>query len=387
MINFLNKKIMLIATTDNMIWQFLIPHINDLVSLGAHVDCFCSKTGFWFDELRDKYHFNMYEVNLARSPFRFRNIKAYNDLKKYQRQNHYDIIYCQQPVGGMMGRLIGHKFHIPVIYTVHGFFFFKGNNKIKNLIFKTAEKFLSKHTDVLITMSEEDYSAIENWKVKYKYLIHGIGLDVDKYDNSPFDASKLREELHISPDDKIILTIAEFIKRKNYKAMLKSFAKLHQNHPNTKYILCGQGKLLGKMKRLAHKLNLDDSAIFLGYRKDINRIMQISDVFFLVSKHEGLTMAIMEAMHFGLPVVTSNVRGNKDLIDDKGGFVVGKNDINAQVHSLSSLLKDADSRNRMGDYNKQKIRDYYIDAIRKELKQIYDEVEISRNNENIKFKY
>lgn len=367
---------MLIATTDNMIWQFLIPHITDLIGMGAQVDCFCAKTGFWFDELKDKYHLNMYEINFARSPFRFRNLKAYNDLKKYQRQNHYDLIYCQQPVGGMMGRLIGHKFHIPVIYTAHGFFFFKGNNKIKNFIFKTAEKFLSKYTDVLITMSNEDYSAIKDWKVKYKYLIHGIGLDIDKYDNSPFDKSRLKEELHISPDDKVILTVAEFIKRKNYKAMLKCFSKLHSQHQNTKYILCGQGKLLDKMKHLSHKLNLDDSAIFLGYRKDINRIMQISDVFLLLSKHEGLTMAIMEAMHFGLPVVTSNVRGNKDLIDVRGGFVVDKNDLDSQVQALSTLLDDDDLREHMGEYNKQKIKNYYIDEIRKELKQIYNEVEL-----------
>ena len=72
---------MLIATTDNMIWQFLIPHITDLIGMGAQVDCFCAKTGFWFDELKDKYHLNMYEINFARSPFRFRNLKAYNDLK------------------------------------------------------------------------------------------------------------------------------------------------------------------------------------------------------------------------------------------------------------------------------------------------------------------
>ena len=376
MINFLDKKIMLIATTDNMIWQFLIPHITDLIVMGAQVDCFCAKTGFWFDELKDKYHLNMYEINFARSPFRFRNLKAYNDLKKYQRQNHYDLIYCQQPVGGMMGRLIGHKFHIPVIYTAHGFFFFKGNNKIKNFIFKTAEKFLSKYTDVLITMSNEDYSAIKDWKVKYKYLIHGIGLDIDKYDHSPFDKSRLKEELHISTDDKVILTVAEFIKRKNYKAMLKCFSKLHSQHQNTKYILCGQGKLLDKMKHLSHKLNLDDSAIFLGYRKDINRIMQISDVFLLLSKHEGLTMAIMEAMHFGLPVVTSNVRGNKDLIDVRGGFVVDKNDLDSQVQALSTLLNDSSLREQMGNYNRQKIKDYYIDEVRKELKQIYNEVEL-----------
>lgn len=375
MIDFSNKKIMLIATTDNMIWQFLIPHINDLISIGATVDCFCAKTGFWFDELKEKYDFNMYDISLSRSPFKLNNIKGYNQLKAFEKRKHYDIIYCQQPVGGMMGRLIGRKYHIPVIYTAHGFFFFKHNNIVKNFIFKSAEKFLSRYTDVLITMSNEDFEAIKNWKVKYKYLIHGIGFDNKKYDILDFDKLELRSSLNINRYDKVIVTVAEFIKRKNYPTMLKCFAQLIKTIPNAKYIICGSGKLLDRMKKLAIKLKIEKSVIFMGYIKDINKILQICDAMLLLSKQEGLTMAIMEAMHYSLPVVTSNVRGNRDLIDNGlGGRLVNYKDFTDASNALIDILTNDDLKSKMGKYNKEKVKKYDINVVRAELKQIYNEV-------------
>jgi hypothetical protein len=172
---------MMITTTDNMIWQFMIPHIKHLQSLGNTVECVCSKTGFWFDELRDKFGFTMHEIDFERSPLKLKNIKAYKKLKQLQKERNFDLIYCQQPVGGLMGRLIGKKFKIPVIYTAHGFHFFKGNSKIKNIIFKTIEKHYAKYTTALITINDEDYAACQKWKSKKKYKINGIGVDLTKY--------------------------------------------------------------------------------------------------------------------------------------------------------------------------------------------------------------
>ena len=168
----LNKaKILVLCTTDNMIWQFLLPHINDLKSYGATIDCVCSKTGFWFDELKEKFGLNMIDVQMQRSPLKLKNLTAYKIIKNLTNENGYNMIYCQQPVGGMIGRLIGKKFKIPVIYTAHGFFFFKGNNIIKNFIFKSAEKHMAKYTDAIITMNNEDYTACQNWKCKNIFKI------------------------------------------------------------------------------------------------------------------------------------------------------------------------------------------------------------------------
>ncbi len=372
-----NAKIMLLCTTDNMIWQFLLPHIEDLKSYGAQVDCVCSKTGFWFEELREKHGLNMIEVPMERSPLKWKNLKAYNAIKRLQKQNKYNLIYCQQPVGGMIGRFIGKKFKIPVIYTAHGFFFFKGNSRLKNLIFKSAEKLMSRWTDALITMNNEDFIACQHWKCKNIYKINGIGIDENKYDNAPFDNQAFRAELGLQQGEKVVLSVAEFIKRKNYPTMLETFAELCKTRQDTKYLICGTGILMDEMRAYASSLGSEGKVIFLGYRKDINKIMQISDVFFHESFQEGLTMSIMEAMHFGLPVVTSHVRGNEDLIDqDKGGFVTDCKDVYQQTKALNTLLNDPNMASRMGQYNKSKVKDYYLATVRQQLKTIYEEIDI-----------
>ena len=120
------NKILVITTTDNMIWQFLTFHIKELEARENVVECACAKTGFWFDELKDKYGFVMHQIDFTRLPLTFKNLKALKQLYKLQRENHYDVVYCQQPVGGLMGRLLSRKFKIPAIYTVHGFHFYEG---------------------------------------------------------------------------------------------------------------------------------------------------------------------------------------------------------------------------------------------------------------------
>ena len=365
-----NKKIMMITTTDNMIWQFLIPHIKYLQQQGNKVECVCSKTGFWFDELRDKYGFTMHEIDFARSPFKPQNIKAYKQLIKLQEREKFDLVYCQQPVGGLMGRLIGKKFKLPVIYTAHGFAFLKGNNPLKNIVFKTVEKWLAKKTDVLITINEDDFQASQNWKSKYKFKISGIGFDINKYDNSDFDKEQFRASLGLK-DEFTIVTVAEFIKRKNYDTMLESVAELKDS--NIKFLICGSGRDEQEIKDKIKQLGIQDKVVLLGYRKDINKIMQVSDIFFLPSHQEGLCLSIIEALNFGLPIVTSSVRGCKDLVVDYGnGFVGDKDDHQYYARVINKLIQNSELKAQMSEKSKQLAPQYSIENVQKQLEDIYN---------------
>ena len=123
-------------------------------------------------------------------------------------------------------------------------------------------------------------------------------------------------------------------------------------------------------------VDIENSVNFLGYRKDINKIMQVADVLYHQSFHEGLTMSIMEAMHYGLPIIASNVRGNKDLVDDKkGGIITKTKDMDEQVKALHTLLNNADLRKQYGEYNKVKVKEYYLEQVKQQLAKIYEEIE------------
>lgn len=364
------KKIMILCTTDNMITQFLIPHIEYMQKQGAIVECVCAKTGKWFDDIVAK-GIVCHEIGFKRNPFKFANFKAYRKLVKLQKEKDYDIIYCQQPVGGMMGRLIGKKFKKKVFYTAHGFFFFNGCPLKNKLLYKNAEKFLAKYTDVLVTINDEDYEVAKTFKAKKVYKISGIGLPLDKFKQVEFDKDAFKKELGIEKDEKIVLTVAEMIKRKNYPTLLRAVANL--KYEKFKYIICGCGVLDEKLKKLVKKLGIEDKVLFLGYRKDIPKIMQIADVFMLCSFMEGLTMAIMEAMNMGLPVLTSDARGNRDLIDDgKGGFVCPCEDVQMITEKLKLLLDNGVLRNEFGTYNKLKVKKFSLENVEKELEEIYN---------------
>ena len=370
-----NKKIMMITTTDNMIWQFMLPHIEHLQQLGNTVECVCAKTGFWFDDLVNK-GLKVHEINFKRNPFMPANIKAYKQLVELQKQEKFDVIYCQQPVGGLMGRLLAKKFNLPCIYTAHGFHFFKGCPIQNKLIYKPVEKWLSKYTDILITINEEDYQSAKEMKAKHVFKINGIGIDSNKIKVEEFDKVEFRKELGLTEQDKVVLTVSEINKNKNYITMLKTIKCLVEKDKNIKFVSCGTGVWKDKIKKLVKKLNLEDNCIFLGYRKDVSKIMQVSDIFFHASYREGLTLSVMEAMSFGLPCVVSNVRGNRDLIvDGKGGFVENPKNVDSFVEKIETILNNKDLYKAFSEFNLEESKKYTVENVKEQLEEIYELIE------------
>lgn len=368
-----NKKVLIVTTTDNMIWQFLLPHIRYMQEQGAVVECACNKSGFWFDELEQKFGLKMHEVNFTRFPFTLKNYKARKVLISLCKANEYDLYHCHQPVGGVMGRMMAKKFKKPCLYIAHGFHFGKDVSWKKNLVFKPVERHYAKYTTALVTMNEEDLAAAKKFKAKHVYKINGIGVDLAKYQNKEkLDKTAFRKELGLNPTDKIVLTVAEHIKRKNYPTALKTIASLPHDY---KFVICGCGKLEEEHKALARELGIEDRTLFLGYRKDINRIMQIADVFLFTSFQEGLPLSVEEAMTFGLPVVCSKIRGNEDLIDDgKGGYVVeNKEDAIAFASAVQQVVEEKQA-SKMGAYNKEKIKEYDIAHVLNQMKEVYKNI-------------
>ena len=365
------KKVLVVCTTDNMIWQFLLPSIFLMREMGAEVHCACNETGFWFEELQTKNNLVLYKMPFERSPFKPSNLKAYKSLKGLVREQNYDLIYCHQPVGGVMGRLVAKKFNIPVIYVAHGFHFYKGCPK-KNILFKWIEKYCAKHTSALVTMNEEDYQASLKMKAKKKYKINGIGLDFNKYINPNVGREEMRQSMGIDTEF-VIVTVAEMIKRKNYNTMLKTIEGL--KNENIKFLICGRGEQEEIIRQQIVDLKIEDKVMVLGYRKDINNILNASDIFFLPSFQEGLTLSVIEAMNFGLPCAVSNVRGNQDLIQhNKGGIVLNPKDVDGFVKALKYLISNPEVSREMGVYNKQQSYQYNNEKVLEQIKTIIKEV-------------
>lgn len=130
---------------------------------------------------------NSYTINITRSPFDKKNIRGFFELKKIIEGNKYDIIHCHTPTGGVLARLAARnlwkKKKVKIIYTAHGFHFYKGAPLFNWLVYYPIEKILSKYTDVLIVINEEDYQLVKRKKFKVKNVVKfdGVGVNLDRF--------------------------------------------------------------------------------------------------------------------------------------------------------------------------------------------------------------
>ncbi|MNI34657.1 putative glycosyltransferase EpsD [compost metagenome] len=263
-----------------------------------------------------------FNLSIERSPFKWSNITAYRGLKQLIDRNDYDIIHCHTPMGAVLTRLAARNARhrgTKVIYTAHGFHFFTGASKVNWLIYYPVEKWLSRYTDCLITMNREDYERIQKRRFRAKSIayVHGVGIDFNKYKPvSADEKAQLRAEYGIENDKFVLIYAAELTRRKNQNLLFEVIDKLRERIPNIQLLLAGKGELEAYYKGLAQEMGLEDRVTFLGHRSDMNKLYAMSDLAVSSSRQEGLPVNVMEAIASGLPVVATDVRGNRDLVSD-----------------------------------------------------------------------
>lgn len=337
------KRALMYASVASMIQQFNMNNIKLLIELGYKVDVACNfefgstisneKIELLKNDLKD-LNVDYYHIPVPRKITDLKNIKeSYKQTLDLLNKMNYDLIHCHSPIGGLICRIANKNSNnyknCKMIYTAHGFHFFKGNNPVKNFVFRNIEKYGAKYTDVLITINKEDYAAAKKFKLKKNGRVEyvpGIGIDLEKIDSIQGDKKKLCNELNIPEDSILLLSVGELNENKNHKAVIDTLPSLSEN---IHYIICGTGKLYDEYIEKAKNLNIANRLHLLGYRDDVIKIMKSSDIFIFPSKREGLSVALMEAMACGLPCIASKIRGNTDLITfyDYGYLFKNNNEI------------------------------------------------------------
>lgn len=330
------------------------------------------------DQLKCSYPIHLYDSHTYRSLTAFGDNKiAYKNLCSVIDEGKIDVIHCNTPVGGMVGRLAGKKKKVKkVIYTAHGFHFYKGAPLINRTLYKWAEKIMAHWTDVIITMNQEDYEAAQKFRLRKGgkvYKVHGVGITLSEYDNIVVDRSKKRAELGLTDSDIVCISAGDIVARKNYGIAVEAIAKV--GNPDLHYLICGVGPQKEQLEARAKELGIEKQIHFLGFRKDVKELLKISDIFLFTSLQEGLPRSLMEAMAIGLPCVVSRIRGNVDLIEDgKGGFLCDSHDADTFAEALAKLHNDKELMEKMSKYNLLEIKGYGISVVQKEIRDIYNEV-------------
>ena len=311
-------------------------------------------------------------ITIHSNPFKTRNIKAYRQILSIIDECGIEAVMCNTPIGSTLARLAArHKKIKPVVYTAHGFLFFKGAPIINRTFFKWIEQWLARYTDTLITITEEDYEAAKGFKLRGNsepYLIHGAGIKLGATAKS--NRNVKRKEIGVPQDAFMILSAGDLNKNKNTEVMVRALACLKGN--NVHYVVCGVGAEENNLKMLAQKLGVEGLFHLLGYRTDVPELLNATDAFVMMSFREGLPRSIMEAMDMGLPCVGSDTRGVRDLIDEgEGGFICNPRKPEEFARAIMYLKDNPKKCTRFGQFNKEKVKPYSCDVVKKELLEIY----------------
>lgn len=372
------KKVLFVATVVRLhINMFHKPYIKWFHDQGWQVDVAAN------NDYEDKgacaipYCDNFHCMPFERCPVKKGNWEAYKQLKKLLDQEHYDIIHCHTPMGSVVTRLAAGSARnkgAKVIYTAHGFHFYKGAPLLNWLVYYPIEKILSHRTDILLVMNREDYSTAKKLHAKQVEKVNGVGMDMERFSvASPAEKQAVRQELGLKENDVFAISVAQLIRRKNHAILIEALAKL--NDPHFQLIILGDGVQEQELKDRAKALGMEKQIRFLGFRSDVHRLCRAADIFLFASLQEGLPVAIMEAMACGLPIIASDIRGNVDLIDPgKGGWLVPPTNADGFAGALRDAVNQRERWPQMQEYNLDKVRQYSIDAVVEQMAKIYKTV-------------
>lgn len=370
------KKVLFIATVQSHIINFHIPYINLLQKKGYEVHVATKLDNDRYKNASEYVENVIWEnIDFSRNPLSKEIFKSYKQIYKYIKENKFDLIHVNTPIASFLTRLAAKKQNIsPIIYTAHGFHFFKGAPIQNWFIYYPLEKMASKWSDAIITMNKEDYD-ISKLKFNNKrcntYHINGIGVDFKKYVSLKANDS-MRKKLDIESNDLVLSIIGEINKNKNQKQIIDALINLRSKYDNIKLLIVGDGDMYQDISSYIEEKNAKDYIKILGFRRDVPEILSLSDIVISCSYREGLPKNIIEAMISKSAIICTDVRGNRDLVTHmENGILVPVNDSEQMSKAIELLYTDRELLKVMSEKSYMLAREYSLDKVLGQMEDIY----------------
>lgn len=324
------------------------------------------------------------DIPISRSPFRMGNIKALSLLTASFREEGFRLVHVHTPVASILGRIAARRAGVPcTIYTAHGFHFFKGAPITNWMIYYPLERLMARLTHILITINDEDWKRASNFPVRDKVIyVKGVGINIGSYSEgrriSPEERSNLRKQkLGLSDNEEgqrpfVVLCIAELNANKNQRQLIKAIGLLARQGEKVHLALAGSGPSELDLRELASSLGVERQVHWMGHRSDIPQLLETADVAALVSHREGLPRSVMEAMAAGKPIIGTQIRGLRDLVEDgKTGLLVPVGDPESTAQAILQLKNQPELVSKMGEAGRARIQKFSLSEVLPDMEEIY----------------
>jgi glycosyltransferase EpsD len=367
-------KILYVANdVANFIGKFYFPEMERLSQEGNTVLLACSLNGPVPSFVKT------YPMPWTRNPFKGGLHKGIKEVRALIEQEKPDLVVTITAVGGLVGRLGAHKvksYHPAVIYFNHGFHFSKAGGFKSYLLYYPVEKWLSKKTDLLVSINGEDYAvAKEKFHAQETALVNGIGVDVAKYQDhvlTPEKRAALEAEIPLKGHAPILFYAAELSQNKNQRYLLKVVDALKAQGLNPLLILAGRDLTKGKLPRLIQK-KYADNVVYLGFRKDCPDLLRLADFVVPSSLREGLPMNLVESEATGVPLVATHNRGHDAVIKEGvTGYLVSPKHPAEMASKIASLWANPTLRSALSAAEKADCVRFSFDSVYPVIKGLYE---------------
>lgn len=360
------KNILILTTVSGFLDKFERGNVAILQKMGytVHYAANMEEQHYLFDEAEIRNRgVHLHHIDIARSPYMLRyNGKAFFQLMKIIRENHICAIHCHTPVGGALGRLMGMAFkkeNLQVVYTAHGFHFYKGAPLINNTVYYLMERLFATYTDILIVINKEDYKNAKKFRLRkggQVYRIPGVGLDMEQF--SPLQTEEkrhIRKVLGLKETDCFLVSVGELNENKNQEIILKALASMREKGidiSHLKYGICGDGFFRERIREKIKELKLEENVISFGYCSNVPEILGCADFSVFPSHREGLGMAGLEALAMGIPLLASENRGTREYLQPGvNGYFCDSNKVRSWIDGILMMWRMSDKVREKMSYN------------------------------------
>ena len=373
-------RLLITTSVPTTLVTFLLPYARHFRSRGFTVhalsngasDCAACRDAFdevfdvpWTRRPRDP-------VNLTEAPRR---------LRALVREQRYDLVHTHDPIAAFVTRLALRRARRTgrprVVYTAHGFHFHGEGGRLSNLVFRTAERLAGRWTDYLIVINRDDEQAALEHRIvppqRLRYM-PGIGVDLGIYAAdrvTPSQVRGLRAEIGVPEDAQLLTMVAEFNPGKRHRDALRALAAARRR--DVHLVLLGVGPLMDEVRAEADALGLRGRVHLLGFRSDVPAWLSASFATILPSEREGLPRCIMESFCLARPVISTRIRGVRELVDDDTGMLTAVGDTAAMAAAIDALAADPERSARMGRVGRERMGAFDLQRVLRLHEALYAE--------------
>lgn len=361
-----SKSLLMVSTVPVTLYGFLLPIVRRMRDLGWRVDGAASgitESGACVEAFND-----VWEIDWSRNPLDTSNLSsAVKRIRSIVEDGGYDIVHVHTPIAAFVTRMAlrSARAHgaCRIVYTAHGFHFHETNGAVKNAAFLTLEKLAGRWTDRLVLINERDVGeAVRHHIVPAEKVVymHGIGIDTSRYSATSVPVHKARAaraEIGVGSGETLFLMPAEFIPRKRHDMVVKALELAGRDDLHVAFI--GIGPTLEQVQAQVRAAGLDRTVHFLGWRTDVPELMAAADAVMLISRQEGLSRAVMEALAMEKPVIGSDIRGIRELLCDGCGRIIPPERHDMLAQAMVQMASEPDLALEMGRKGRAKMTGPY----------------------------